>query len=66
MAISVSQLDDLFKVTLPIKVHFKNGTNKVELLYINNHQTRFKMKYNAFIESIEIDPDVQLLFEEVR
>jgi aminopeptidase N len=66
LAISVSQLDDLFKVTLPIKVHFKNGTNKVELLYINNHQTRFKMKYNAFIESIEIDPDVQLLFEEVR
>ena len=66
LTISVSQLDDLFKVKLPIKVHFKDGTNKLESLYINNHQTRFKMKYNAIIESIEIDPDVQVLYEAVR
>ncbi len=66
LAISVSQIDDLFKVKLPIKVHFIDGTNKSESLYINNHQTRFKMKYNSFIESIEIDPDVQLLYESVK
>lgn len=66
LTISVSQLDDLFKVKLPIKVHFKDGTNTLESLYINNHQTRFKMKYNALVDSIEIDPDIQLLYEAVR
>ena len=66
LALSISQLDDLFKITLPVKVHYKDGTSKVELLYINNHQTRFKMRYNDFIRSIEIDPDVQLLYEAVR
>ena len=66
LALSISQLDDLFKITLPVKVHYKDGTSKVELLYINNHQTRFKMRYNDFIKSIEIDPDVQLLYEAVR
>jgi len=66
LAISVSQSDILFKIKLPIRVNFIDGTSNNELLYLNDHQTRFKMMYKEQIEKIEIDPDVQLLYEEVK
>ena len=66
LAMSISQRDLLFDIKLPICVYFDNGTHLNELIEINDHQTRFKKMYNEQIERIEIDPDVQLLYEEVK
>ena len=66
LAMSISQRDLLFDIKLPIRVYFDNGTSLNELIEINDHQTRFKKMYNEQIERIEIDPDVRLLYEEVK
>ena len=66
LAMSISQRDLLFDIKLPIRVYFDNGASLNELIEINNHQTRFKKMYKEQIERIEIDPDVQLLYEEVK
>lgn len=66
LAISISQRDLLFDIKLPLRVYFDNGTSLNELIEINDHQTRFKKMYKEQIERIEIDPDVQLLYEEVK
>ena len=66
LAMSIRQRDLLFDIKLPIRVYFDNGTSLNELIGINDHQTRFKKMYKEQIERIEIDPDVQLLYEEVK
>ena len=66
LAISVSQSDLLFKIKLPIRVHFDDGSSINEILYLNDHQTRFRQMYKLQIERIDIDPDVRLLYEEVN
>ena len=66
LVMSISQRDLLFDIKLPIRVYFDNGTSLNELIGINDHQTRFKKMYKEQIERIEIDPDVQLLYEEVK
>ena len=66
LAMSISQRDLLFDIKLPIRVYFDNGTSLNELIEINDHQTRFKKMYKEQIERIEIDPDVELLYEEVK
>ena len=63
---SISQRDLLFDIKLRIRVYFDNGTRLNELIEINDHQTRFKKMYKEQIERIEIDPDVELLYEEVK
>lgn len=66
IALSVNQTDGLFEFTLPIKINFEDGTSTMDYLNIKDYQTRYKKIFKKAIKGVEIDPEVQLLFEEVK
>ena len=63
LEIIVSQMEGLFFFDLPIQVHFKDGSMIMEKLKVTNRQTRYGNTYDKSIKSIDIDPEVKLLFE---
>ena len=56
-------MEGLFLFDLPIQVRFKDGGIVKEKLKVTDQQTRFRNTYNKSIQSIDIDPEVKLLFE---
>ena len=65
-ALSVSQTESLFKFSLPIKIIFEDGSSTEDFVNIKEHQTRFKKTYQKAIRSVEIDPEIMLLYEEIK
>ena len=65
IALSINQSDGLFVFTLSIKINFVDGSSSKEYVSIKDHQTRYKKMYKKAVRDIEIDPEVQLLYEEV-
>ena len=66
LEINVSQMEDLFTFDLPIRVNYEDGTAKLDDLRISDQQTRFRKTYEKSIKSIDIDPEVHLLFESIE
>jgi len=59
----VNQVEGFFIFDLPIQVVFEDGGIAKEKLKVKDQQTRYSNTYNKSIQSIDIDPEVKLLFE---
>jgi len=65
LSLVINQNNRLFTFALPVKIHFTDGTSATEVIKVNDQQIRYRNSYTKDIDQFEIDPEVQLLYEEV-
>ena len=63
-SISIVQQGKVFRFPLTIEFKLKNGQLLNEKIQITEKETSFKKVFSSELESIRIDPDVELLFQE--
>jgi len=66
LSLVINQVQDgaTFRFPLTIEIQFKDGTNQNERLEISEKQSSFTFKTDKKVTAIQLDPEVQLLFEE--
>jgi aminopeptidase N len=64
ISISIIQQGKVFRFPLTIEFKLKNGQLLKEKIQITGKETDFSKTFSSVVESIRIDPDVELLFQE--
>ena len=66
MEISQTQADYLFYFPLEIEIQYNNGDIKSETLEIDDWTTTVTFPVEGEVKSVKLDPNVKLLFEEIK
>lgn len=64
VSLSIVQQGKVFRFPLTIEFKLKNGQLLIEKIQITDKETSFKKVLSSEVESIRIDPNVELLFQE--
>lgn len=64
ISLSIIQQGKVFRFPLTIEFKLKNGQLLKEKIQITGKETDFSKTFSSEVESIKIDPDVELLFQE--
>jgi aminopeptidase N len=64
ISLSIVQQGKVFRFPLTIEFKLKNGQLLKEKIQITGKETDFSKTFSSELESIRIDPDVELLFQE--
>ena len=64
ISLSIVQQGKVFRFPLTIEFKLKNGQLLKEKIQIKGKETDFSKTFSSEVESIRIDPDVELLFQE--
>jgi aminopeptidase N len=64
VSLSIVQQGKVFRFPLTIEFKLKNGQFLKEKIQITKKETSFNKTFSSELESIRIDPDVELLFQE--
>jgi aminopeptidase N len=54
-----------FQFPLQLKILFKDGTSVIETIDVKGQATHFKKTYTKKVSSFEVDPNTELLFEQL-
>lgn len=64
VSLAINQQGDIFRFPLTVEIKLKNGQLLKEKLQITEKETNFNKTFSSEVESIRIDPDVELLFQD--
>ena len=64
VSLSIVQQGKVFRFPLTIEFKLKNGQLLKEKIQITDKETNFNKTFSSELESIRIDPDIELLFQE--
>jgi aminopeptidase N len=65
LTILQNQKNISFQFPLQLKILFKDGSSVIETLDVKGQATRFKKTYAKKVNSFEVDPNTELLFEQL-
>jgi aminopeptidase N len=57
---------EVYEFPLQLKINFIDGSSELETIQVSEKVTQFKKSYSKKISSFVLDPNVELLFEEIR
>jgi len=66
LEIRQTQLNYLFSFPLEIEIFYKSGESKLEILQIDDWSTVATIPVNGEVKLIKLDPNVRLLFDELK
>lgn len=60
------QKNGIYELPFQLKINFIDGSSELETIQLSEKVTQFKKSYSKKISSFVLDPNVELLFEEIR